>query len=72
MLPTINGIEVLMTIRQQRGLTSMSVLVTAGTATTPFDLRGFGPLRVLRKPFDLDALIPAAEKLINQTQEASQ
>jgi two-component system alkaline phosphatase synthesis response regulator PhoP len=64
MLPWVNGIEILGRIRQQSRLMSVPVLVTTGTATTPFDLRDFGPLRVIRKPFDTDAVIPAAEELV--------
>jgi CheY-like chemotaxis protein len=39
MLPWINGIEVLGRVRQQPRLVNVPVLVTTGTATTPFDLR---------------------------------
>jgi CheY-like chemotaxis protein len=65
MLPWVNGIEVLARIRQQPRLVNVPVLVTTGTATTPFDLRDFEPLRVIRKPFDGDAIIAAAQKLLN-------
>jgi hypothetical protein len=41
------------------------VLVITGTATTAFDLRGFGLLRVMRKPFDIDAVIPAVRTLLD-------
>jgi CheY-like chemotaxis protein len=64
-LPWINGIEVLATVRQQPHLLSVPVLVITGTATSAFDLRGFGPLRVMRKPLDVDALIPAVRTLLD-------
>jgi CheY-like chemotaxis protein len=65
MLPWVNGLEVLSTLRQQPELPRIPVLVTTGTATTPFDLRGLGPLRVMRKPLDLDAVVPTARKLLD-------
>ena len=60
----VNGIEVLTTVRQHPRLAMVPVLVTTGTATTPFDLRDFRPLRVIRKPFDIEAVIPIAQKLL--------
>src|SRR4051794_41299702 len=51
MLPWMNGIEVLTTVRQQPHLLTVPVLVTTGTATTPFDLRSFNPVRVIESPW---------------------
>ena len=65
MLPWVNGIEVLVTIRQQPRLLHVPVLVTTGTATTAFDLRKFEPLMLMRKPLDLEALVPAIHKLLS-------
>jgi CheY-like chemotaxis protein len=64
MLPWVNGIEALATVRQHPRLVNVPVLVATGSATTAYDLRAFGPLRVLHKPFDLSAVLPAAEKLL--------
>ena len=64
-LPWVNGIEVLVTIRQQPRLLHVPVLVTTGTATTAFDLRSFEPLMLMRKPLDVEALVPAIHKLLS-------
>ena len=66
MLPWLNGIELLVTVRKQPQLTSVPVLVATGTATSAYDLRDFGPLLVLHKPFPLAALLPAADKLLRR------
>jgi DNA-binding response OmpR family regulator len=66
MLPWINGIEVLVTVRKQPQLTSVPVLVATGSATSAYDLREFGPLLALHKPFPLAALLPAANKLLSR------
>jgi DNA-binding response OmpR family regulator len=72
MLPWVNGIKVLTTVRHQPRLLSVPVLVTTGTATTPFDLRDFGPVRVLRKPFDVSTIIPVAERLVSKARKENQ
>jgi CheY-like chemotaxis protein len=66
MLPWVNGIEVLVTVRKQPQLASVPVLVATGSATSAHDLREFGPLLVLHKPFPLAALLPAANKLVSR------
>jgi hypothetical protein len=38
-------------------LPHIPVLVRTGTATSAFDLRSFGPLGVMRKPLDIDAIV---------------
>jgi CheY-like chemotaxis protein len=65
MLPLINGVEILQTLRKQPHLATLPVLVVTGTATTAFDLRAFVPLRVMRKPLDLDALVSTIHELVN-------
>lgn len=67
MLPEVNGIEVLATVRQQPHLLNVPVLVITGTATSAFDLRGFGLLRVIRKPLDVDAVLPAVRTLLDMS-----
>jgi len=63
-LPWMNGIEVLVTVRRHPQLASVPVLVETGSATTAYDLRNFGPLYVLHKPFALTSVIHAAERLL--------
>jgi DNA-binding response OmpR family regulator len=67
MLPWVNGIEVLATVRQQPRLVGVPVLVTTGTATSAFDLRTFGPLHVMHKPLDVHNLVAVARKLLETT-----
>ena len=66
MLPWLNGIDVLATVRTQPQLRSVPVLVATGAATSAHDLRDFAPLLVLHKPFPLAALLPAADKLLRR------
>jgi len=68
MLPWMNGIEVLTTLRQQPHLLTVPVLVTTGTATTPFDLRSFNPVRVMRKPLDVDTIVPTVRRLLERAE----
>ena len=70
MLPWINGIEVLSTIRQQPQLSRVPVLVITGTVTSTFDLRAFHPLSVMRKPLEPDALVSAVEELLSEKPKA--
>jgi CheY-like chemotaxis protein len=65
MLPWVNGIEVLSTIRQDPRFTKTPVVVTTGTATSAFDLRDLGPVRVLRKPFSVNELISTVRRLLD-------
>ena len=69
MLPWMNGIEVLTTLRQQPHLLTVPVLVTTGTATTPFDLRSFNPVRVMRKPLDVDTIVPTVRGLLERAED---
>ena len=66
MLPWVNGVEVLATLREQPDLTKLPVLVTTATATQESDLRPFQPLTILRKPIDLDTIVPAIELLLTR------
>ena len=65
MLPWVNGIEVLSTIRRDPRFTTTPVVVTTGTATSAFELRDLGPVRVLRKPFSVSALISTVRRLLD-------
>ncbi len=64
MLPWINGIAVLRTVRQQPHLAAVPVVVTTGTATSAYDLRSFAPIHVMHKPLDVDNLVGVARKLL--------
>ena len=63
-LPWMNGVEVLATLRARARFAGLPVLVMTGTATSEFDLRAYRPLTVMRKPLNLDALIPTIETLL--------
>jgi two-component system, OmpR family, response regulator len=63
-LPEVNGMQVLVTVRQHPRLAKVPVLVETGTATSADDLRDFSPLYVLYKPFQLATVLPAAEELL--------
>ena len=67
MLPWVNGIEVLATVRQYSHLLNTPVLVTTGTATGAFDLRSFAPLHVMHKPLDVEAIVPVVRKLLEHS-----
>jgi CheY-like chemotaxis protein len=66
MLPWVNGLEVLATLRQQLHLANVPVLVTTGTATSAFDLRSFAPVHAMHKPLDVPTLVAVAHKLLNR------
>ncbi len=66
MLPWVNGVEVLATIREQPDLARIPVLVTTATATSQNDLRAFQPIVVMRKPLALDTIVPAIENLLSK------
>ena len=68
MLPWMNGIEVLTALRQQPHLLTVPVLVTTGTATSSFDLRSFNPVRVMRKPLDVDTIVPTIRGLLERAE----
>ena len=69
MLPWINGIEVLATVRQQPQLASVPVLVATGTVMSAFDLRGYAPVSVLHKPIDVDTLVGTVNGLISRPKD---
>jgi len=65
MLPWMNGIEVLATVRQQPMLSHVPVLVTTGTATSAFDLRSFGHVRVLHKPLAIESFVTTVRRMLS-------
>jgi CheY-like chemotaxis protein len=58
-LPWVNGLEVLASIRAETALRHLPVLVTTGTVITPNQFAGDALVSVLRKPFDDQQLIGA-------------
>src|SRR4051812_47214540 len=71
MMPGINGIQLLAAIRQQPQTAAVPVLVTTATATSPYDLRDYGPVKVLRKPFELARLLRAAREMLEGREQES-
>lgn len=71
LLPWVNGIEVLTTMRQTPVLTRVPVLITTGSPTQEADLARFGPLAVLRKPLDADAVVKTAHALLEKSAQSN-
>lgn len=63
-LPWVNGLEVLATMRDTARLRTVPVLVVTGTPMTDRDIGDRGPHRILRKPFNVEALAPAIQELL--------
>lgn len=55
-MPSVNGIEVLVTMRENARLREVPVLVVTGTLTTEHDLLPYRPVTVVHKPVKLDSL----------------
>ena len=56
-LPWINGLEVLTTLRSDSVTEDVPVIVMTGTATRPQDLNGLGPVDIVHKPFEIERLM---------------
>lgn len=56
-LPWINGLEVLATLRSDSATEDVPVIVMTGTATRPQDLNGLGPVDIVHKPFEIERLM---------------
>jgi DNA-binding response OmpR family regulator len=63
-LPWVNGLEVLATMRETVRLQMVPVLVVTGTPVTDRDIGDRGPHKILRKPFNVEALAPAVQELL--------
>lgn len=63
-LPWVNGLEVLATMRDTQRLRKVPVLVVTGTSASPYDLRDFRPVTVLHKPLNIEALTAAIQQLL--------
>jgi CheY-like chemotaxis protein len=68
MLPWVNGVEVLATLRAHPDGARVPVLVTTATGTTEFDLRAYRPLKLMRKPLDYAALVSTIQALLLEAQ----
>ncbi len=64
-LPWVNGIEVLSSMRADRRLASLPVLVITGTPMMEHELRAFRPLTLLHKPFAIDAAIATMQAILS-------
>jgi CheY-like chemotaxis protein len=65
MLPWVNGVEVLATVRQMPALEKIPVIVVTATNTSPFELRAYNPLVVMHKPLDVDVIVPTVQQLLS-------
>lgn len=63
-LPRVNGLQVLAAVRQAPATRCLPVLITTGTLVFPQQFSGDEPIALLRKPFDQDGLIRAADTLM--------
>jgi CheY-like chemotaxis protein len=63
-LPWVNGLEVLATMRATPRLSAIPVVVVTGTPIIERDLGDNGPLRLLRKPVNVEALTPTIQELL--------
>lgn len=56
-LPLINGLELLTTLRSSPKTEDVAVIVMTGTATSPQELNGLGPVDIVYKPFEIERLM---------------
>jgi len=66
-LPWVNGLEVLATMRATPRLRNVPVLVVTGTLTTEWDVHAYHPLTILHKPVNVEALTPTIQQLLTQS-----
>ncbi len=64
MLPWVNGIEVLSTMRSDRRSAQIPVVVVTATGAGPEDLRAFQPVTVMAKPVDVDLVVQTVHDLV--------
>jgi DNA-binding response OmpR family regulator len=70
LLPWVNGVEVLSTMRQNPLLTRVPVLVTTGSSTQEGDIAAFAPLVVLRKPLETESVIKTIHALLENNAQS--
>lgn len=56
-MPWVNGLEVLTAIRMDPATEDVPVIVMTGTPAQPHDLRGLGPVDLMHKPIEIEALL---------------
>jgi CheY-like chemotaxis protein len=64
LMPWVNGLEVLATIREDPALTTLPVIVVTATPASQTDLETYAPVLVVRKPFDSDTLVGLAQHML--------
>jgi DNA-binding response OmpR family regulator len=70
LLPWVNGVEVLSTMRQNPLLTRVPVLVTTGSSTQEGDIAAFAPLVVLRKPLETESVVKTIHALLENNAQS--
>jgi two-component system OmpR family response regulator len=65
-LPWINGLEVLATLRSSPATEDVPVIVMTGTATRPQDLNGLGPVDIVHKPFEIERLMTLITNVLSR------
>jgi DNA-binding response OmpR family regulator len=63
-LPWVNGLEVLSTMRDTPRLRQVPVLIVTGTPTDVRDVQHLRPVSVMHKPVNIEALTPAIQLLL--------
>lgn len=71
LLPWVNGVEVLSTMRESPVLTRVPVLVTTGSSTQEADLAPFAPLLILRKPLETESVVNAVHTLLEKSAQSN-
>jgi len=66
-LPWVNGLEVLATIREMPRLRSVPVLIVTGTPTHQRDVQHLHPVALLHKPVHVEALTPLIHQMLAAT-----
>jgi CheY-like chemotaxis protein len=63
-LPWVNGLEVLSTMRDTPRLRQVPVLIVTGTPTDARDVQHLWPVTVMHKPINVEALTPVIQQLL--------
>ena len=71
LLPWVNGVEVLSTMRETPVLTRVPVLVTTGSSTQEADLAPFAPVLILRKPLETESVVNAVRTLLEKSAQSN-